>query len=266
MGIDISLKAGENTNSSSINASGKIIEPINDTNKKAFGIDNKALINLVNKYNKFTQPFMLFDYKDVVTTLEVTGAEILGITSQPIIVKTQEFVNNSDVTGTFNVAITDSVSDTASNNWSTGGTLTFTQKISYGMGFIGKGETSISYSQSWGIGGSHSVQYTIGSNSGVTVTLDPGQSILAELSASRGVLKAKVYYNAYIDGTLHVIYGMPTFPPFNLNPNIPIKNLMSFGGLNNSVPSSEIIEVGYYSNSKIELKRNNGQLVSTYFL
>lgn len=266
MGIEISLKAGEDSTSSSINATGKIIEPINDTNKKTFGIDNRNMINLVNNYNNFPQPTMLFDYRDVVTTLEVTKAEILGITSQPIIVKTQEFINNSDITGTFNVAITDSVSDTASNNWSTGGTLAFTQKINYGMGFIGKGETSISYSQSWGIGGSHSIQYTIGSNSGVTVSLEPGQSVTAELSASRGTLKAKVYYNAYVDGILHVIYGMPLFPPYNLNTNIPIKDLMVSGRLKNNIPSSEIIEVGYYSNSKVELKRNNGQHITTYFL
>lgn len=269
MGIDIQLNVGKDKDSSSITAKGTIIEPINDANIKSFGIDQKALNSMISKYNKLNTPILKASYQDVTTTLMVTKAEILGITSEPIIVKTQEFVNNSDVKGTFNVGITDSVSNTSTNTWNTGGTLTFTQKINYGLGFLGGGETSISYSQSWGIGGSHSTTYTIGSTSGVSVELAPKQAIVAELSASRGSLKAKVYYDAFVDGTLHVIYLNPIIPLPHLpkiSTNIPIKDLMKIGGLSNSIKSTEDMEVGYYSNSRIEIRNLQGNILSTQYV
>lgn len=267
MGIDIQLDVASDKNESTIKATGTIIEPINDNNIEAFGLKQAVMRDAIMKYNGNTIFPMVLSYKDVNTTLEVTNAEILGVTSQPIIVKTQEFVNSSNVTGNFNVSISDTVSDTATNTWSTGGSLTFSQKISYGMGFLGKGETTLSYTQSWGIGGTQSKSYTVGSTSGVSVELKPNEAIIVELSASRGVLRARVEYNAFADGKIFAIYGLPALPPLVLNPEIPVKDLMSIAGLSNSIKSSEIIEVGYYSNARIEIKdKQTGTLKTTHFI
>lgn len=200
--------------------------------------------------------------------LVVQSAEILGITSEPVIVKTQEFKNSSSQKGTFNVAISESVNNTTSSNWSTGGTLTIGQKFSYGVKFLGagaEGETSISYSQSWGIGGQESKSITVGSTSGVSVELDPGESVIAELSASRGVMKVRIRYNAYLIGSSAVNYN-PTYKGHHFW-SLGIGGIMSSGGVSNSIKSTEDIEIGYYSNSKIELKdKVSGNLKETHFM
>lgn len=264
-GITISLNVGLDGQSSSINASGNIIESISSHNIDAFGIGKSAITKVVlsnpKKYGPIVGVPLAISYKDVITTIDVIDAEILGITSQPIIVKTQEFINNSDVEGTFNVSITDSVSNTSTSTWSVGGSLTITQKVSYGLKFGASGETSMSYTQSWGIGGSESKTYTIGSTSGVTTTLKPGQAIIAQLSASRGVLKAKVNYNATCSGKiLYMGSGGPLL-------NIPITEIMSLGNISNSIKSSETMEVGYYSNSRVEIKNKaDNKLISNHYL
>lgn len=268
MGINVYLKAGKDTSDSVVMADGQIIEPINQANIDAFGIQSGRLSAMATSvYAPLLQP-IFFNYQDITTTLEVTGAEILGITSEPIIVKTQEFYNSSSVPGTFNVAISDTVSDTVTNSWNTGGSLTISQKIEYGLDFIlsGKGETSITYTQSWGVGGSTSRQYTVGSNSGVTVVLEPGQKVVAELSASRGILRAQVNYNAYISGSFGL--NLPTYIPKlgGYVSSIPAQKLMSDFGIPNGVPSSEIIEVGYYSNSRVEISDIQGKTLATHFV
>lgn len=263
MGIDISLNVGLNGETSTISASGNIIEKISSNNIKAFGLtkDNitKVVMSNPKKYGPLTGPPLVIQYDKVMTTINVTSAEVLGITSEPIIVKTQEFVNNSDVAGTFNVSITDSVSNTSTNTWSVGGSLTITQKVSYGLKFGASGETSMSYTQTWGIGGSESKTYTIGSTSGVTVELQPGQAVIAELSASRGVLKAKVNYDASCSGDL--IYFSSAGPILK----IPVSDVFNALNLSNSIKSNEVMEVGYYSNSKVEIrKKENNQVLSVH--
>ena len=116
-------------------------------------------------------------WQQVQTLLVVPKAKILGITSEPVIVKTQKFENNSSKKGTFNVAISETVQDTTTSSWSTGGTLTVGQKFEYKVKFLGTGgggETSLSYSQSRGIDGSESKSTTVGSSSAVSVELATG--------------------------------------------------------------------------------------------
>lgn len=265
MGISISLNVGLSGESSSITATGNIIEPISDHNINAFGIPAKVVQHIIQsnpkKYGISVGPPMIY-YKEVVTAVDVIKAEIAGITSKPIIVKSQDFINNSNVEGTFNVSITDSVSNTSSNTWSTGGKLTFTQKISYGLKFGASGETSMSYEQSWGIGGTESKTYTIGSTSGVTVKLQPGQAVIAELSASRGALNAKIFYNAKCTG--NILYYSPN--PYGMM-KAPVEEIMKDANLSNSIKSDENMEVGYYSNSSIEIrKKDNNQLLSVHYV
>ena len=62
------------------------------------------------------------------------------------------------------------------------------------VGFLGTGggETDLSISQSWGVGGSSSKSQSFGSTSGVTVTLKPHQNVKSVLSATRGVMKIRI--------------------------------------------------------------------------
>ncbi|WDV46638.1 ETX/MTX2 family pore-forming toxin [Clostridiaceae bacterium M8S5] len=269
MGIDISIDAGMTKETSKVSATGMIIDKISDQEVKSYGLNSDKIKDAVQRMLFESKPYVVLDplfpffYTEIDRVLTVKSAQIVGITSQPIIVKTQEFINTSNVKGTFNVSISDTVTDTASNSWSTTEQLTVTQKISYGISFIGggTGETSISYSQSWSQGGSHSQSITVGSTSGITVELKPGESVLAELSASRGVLKVLINYDAYLQGNLII-------KPLAGNLiRTPIAQILSRAGMSNSITSSETIEVGYYGNSRIQLKnKETGKDISTYFL
>ncbi|QDH81324.1 follicular epithelium yolk protein subunit [Echinicola soli] len=276
MGISISIIAGHDESVSSVNASGTVQHVITDEERTTFKLGSKQLKDAVKAYfgkspndaylhspTPWGDLYKTYSWPQVQMVLVVQSAEILGITSEPVIVKTQEFTNESSKKGTFNVAISDSVNNTTSSNWSTGGTLSVGQKFSYDVKFLGAGgggETSLSYSQSWGIGGQESKSITVGSTAGVSVELDPGQSILAELSASRGVMKVRIRYNAYLIGNTAINYN-PTYKGHHFW-SLGIGGVMSSGGIQNSVQSTEDIEIGYYSNSKIELKdKTNGKLV-----
>lgn len=279
MGISISIVAGEDERSSSVNASGSVQHVITDEERTTFRLGDEQLKEAVKAYfgkrpndaylhspTPWDDLYKRYNWPQVQMVLVVKSAEILGITSEPIIVKTQEFVNTSSHKGTFHVSISDSVNFTTTSSWTTGGTLTIGQKFSYGVKFLGagaEGETSLSYSQSWGIGGQESKSVTIGSTSGVSVDLDPGQGVIAELSASRGVMKVRIRYNAYLIGSTAVNYN-PTYKDHHFWA-LGIGAVMAAAGNQNSVQSTEDIEIGYYSHSKVELKnRESGQVLARY--
>jgi len=281
MGISISIVAGQDESSSSVNATGTVQHVITDEERTTFHLGDKQLKDAVKAYfgkspndaylhspTPWGDLYKRYSWPQVQMVLVVQSAEILGITSQPVIIKTQDFVNNSNHKGTFNVAISESVNNTTSSNWNTGGTLSIGQKISYGVKFLGagaEGETSMSYSQSWGVGGQESKSITVGSTAGVSVELDPGKSVVAELSASRGVMKIRVRYTAYLIGNTAINYN-PTYKGHHFW-GLGISGVMSKAGISNSIISTEDIEIGYYSNSKIELKdKASGTLKATHFM
>lgn len=273
MGINISIVAGNDKSSSSVSATGTVEHIITPEERTTFKLNDLQLKNAVGKYfdrkpndaylcspTPWGDLYKTYGWNQVKTILVVQSAEILGITSEPVIVKTDEFANSSSLTATFNVAISESVANTTSSSWSLGGALTIGQSFSYGVKFLGagaEGETSISYEQSWGISKEESEIITVGSTSGVSVELGPGESVLAELSASRGIMKVRIKYRAYLVGHTAINYN-PTHKGHHFWA-LGIGNVMSSGSVINSVESTEDIEIGYYSNSKIELKDKDGK-------
>ena len=268
MGINIKIIAGADVSSSSVQASGTVQHIITDEERTSFKLGDQHLKDAINKYfgkapddaflhspTPWEDLYKRYSWPEVQVVLVVESAEILGVTSEPVVVKTQEFKNSSNQKGSFNASITETVNNTTSSNWNTGGNLSVGQSLSYGVEFAGtgaKGETSISYSQSWGVGSQESKSITVGSTSGVSVDLAPGESVIAELSASRGVMKVRVKYKAYLTGVSAVNYD-ESFKDHHFW-SMDINAIMNSAGLLNSIKSTEEIEIGYYSNSKIELK------------
>lgn len=256
MGIDVNIVAGETLDTSSVVATGFVQEKVSNKEiDKIFGSLYKMGL-YASQYLKIPQ-LMTIRLDNLSKIASVENAEIVTITSQPVVVKTQNFVNNSDLPGTFNVSITDTVQNTSTNTWQVGGSITVTQKINYGIDFLvsGKGETSISYTQSWGIGGSHSVAYTVGSSSGVSVNIGPHQAIKASLSASRGNLRTKVNYMTALSGSFSASSSLGA-----IRHNIDIQDFMRYLNKDPIQRTSEIIDVGYYSSSTIIIDNlNTGQ-------
>lgn len=275
MGIEISVKAGSDKDTSSVTASGSVQHIITDNERKTFNLEDKSLKNAVGKYfgknpndaylhspTPWDDLYKTYGWDQVQTILVVKSATITGITSEPVIVATKTFTNNSSKKATFDASISDQVTNTTESNWSETDSVDVNQTISYGIEFLGcgsaGGSTSMSYGHSWGQGGSESKTINIGTTSGVSVKLDPGESIEAVLSASRGVMKVRIVYKAYLTGSTAVNYN-PTYKDHHFW-GLNIEKVMNSASLSNIREFTEDIEIGYYSNAQIELRDPAGQL------
>jgi hypothetical protein len=276
-GITVQIVAGTTTSSSSVSASGSVQHIITDKEVQSFGIQDNALKAAIAKYfgkspndaylhsdTPWGDLYKTYGWPQVQTVLSVANATVTGITSQPVIVAQQVFKNNSNKRGTFNVGISDSVSNTTESNWSTSNTIDVTQTVKYGISFLGMGgggSTSMSYSRTWGQGGSESENVTVGSSQGVTVELDPGESVQALLTASRGVMKVRIVYNASLIGASAINYN-PRFKDHHFWA-VDLPSVMAAGGIKNSLQFTEDIEIGFFANAEVELKNAAGKAVST---
>jgi hypothetical protein len=269
--MNISIVAGLDEEKSSIAVSGKEMHVITEEEKATFGLNDHALKEAVKKYfgkapndvfirspTPWNDLYKTYGWKQVTTKLRPVSGHILEVTSEPTVVKTAKFENNSSQDASFNVSISESVTDTSTSTWSTGGSLSFSQKIEYGVKFLGvggKGETAMSFTGSWGTGGSHSKSITVGSTSGVDVTLKPGKGVESVLSATRGVMKVEVKYNASLSGSVAVNYN-PTYKGHHFY-GLPVSAVMDAGGIPTFITSTETIEIGYFSDSKLKIQDLN---------
>ncbi len=111
------------------------------------------------------------------------------------------FTNSGPVPATFHAAATVQVETTLSDTWSNSDTIDVTQTVSYGMKVLGLGgETSFSYSHTWGQSQTQSTATTLGVEAGVEVTLQPGQSAYVVITATPGTLTMTVPYTATLYG------------------------------------------------------------------
>lgn len=277
MGIEISIKAGADAATSSVSASGSLQHVITDTEKQTFGLQDSALKSAVEKYwgkkpndaylhsdTPWGDLYKTYNWPQVQTVLVVDSATVTGITSEPVIIATKTLTNYSSREATFSAGISDQVCNTTESSWSETSSVSVSQSFNYEVSFLGSGgggETSMSYSQEWGQGGSQSDSITVGSDTGVSVTLEPGESVDAQLTASRGVMKVRIVYKAYLVGDVAVNYN-PTYKGHHFFA-LDVGGVMDAAGLPKSRLFTEDIQVGYYANSKVVLTDSNGQVKST---
>lgn len=274
MEFKVNIKAGLDTATSYVNASGSDQHIITDTERRTFGLQDSQLKGAVEKYfgkspndaylhnpTPWDNLYTKYNWTEVQTVLVVENATIMGITSEPVIVATKTFENKSSKKANFNCDISDQVTNSAESNWSQTDTINISQAVSYKIGFLGSGgggETSMSYEHAWGKGGSESQSVTVGSTSGVTVELDPGECVKATLIATRGVMRVKIVYKAYLIGGTAVNYN-PTYKDHHFW-CLDINAVMSAAAIITSRVFTEDIEIGYYSNASIKIEDMDGQV------
>lgn len=270
-GFKISINAGHSADDSNVTVTGEEWHLITDKELKEFKIDGGNLIAAAGKFfgknpgNAFVRSptpmegntvnlYEKFGGEQVTVKVRVKSASIVGVTSTPTIIATKDFSNNSKVAGTFNADISQHVSNTVESNWSSTGQLAVNQTVSYGIKLLGTGvggETSLNYTEGWGKGGSTTLQTTVGSTDGLSVSLQPGQAVIGKLTASKGTLLIRVVYGASLEGLVWTNYN-PTYKNHYFN-GLPIAGIMSAAGLPNDIEYTDVIKVGFYSNSKVEL-------------
>lgn len=278
MGFNISVVAGTTAATSSVTAYGFDAHIITDHERESFTITNKPLKEAVKAY-KGKKPddvyvhsptpwgdlYEKYGWAEVETILIVKSAEVLGVSSEPVIVSTQTFTNTSSKTATFNAAIQDQVTNTVEHSWSSTDAIEISQSFTYEVGFLGTGaggETSMSYSHEWGQSKTESESITVGSTSGVEVTLEPGESVQAQLIASRGKMQVRITYMAYLSGQTAVNYD-DTYQGHHFY-GLNINNVMEADNLPTTMKFTEDIEIGYYSNTTIKVIDANQQVKATY--
>ncbi|CAK1549368.1 unnamed protein product [Leptosia nina] len=196
--------------------------------------------------------FKTFGWKQVSRTLAPKRGRILSKTSEPQIVMHQIFENNSTKSATFNVGISQSLQNTMRSSWSKSEGLSIGQEINYELDFgfidIG-GKTSLVFSSVYGKSSEKSQTVTVGTASHMDIMLQPGQSVLAELRATRGTLKVEMEYEASLSGDVAVNYNTP-YKGHHFWA-LSVDTVMNRAGLGNDMVSRQIVEVGFYANSQI---------------
>ncbi|MFC5724167.1 ETX/MTX2 family pore-forming toxin [Streptomyces gamaensis] len=277
MAVNVDIKAGETAASSRISASGSEYHVISDVERNTFKVTDAPLKSAVERYfgrrpndayvkspTPWGDLYRTYGWQEVTTNLTVQRAEIIGISSQPVIVANKILRNNSSVPADFDAGISQQVSNTVSSSWSTGGSFTVGQKFTYKVEFLGTGgggETSLSYTQSWGVSETKTHTVTVGSTSGVRVRLEPGQAVRVNLTASRGTLRTRVTYRGSLTGRTAVNYN-PAYQGHHFW-GLSIGAVLGSGALNPI--STEDITVGFYANDIIELVDIvTGEVIATY--
>lgn len=266
MGIEISIQAGLTPDTSKATGSGHQQHVITDAEVKSFKITDvplkAAIAQLHGKspndaYLHSPTPwgdlYTTYDWPQVQAQLEVESVTITGITSNPVIVAQQTFKNSSSVPATYNCGISQSVANTSSSTWTETNTQTFSQKINYKIGILGMGggETSWTYAQALGESTTETQTVTVGTTSSVSLTLQPGQSVVSVLSASRGVMQVRVVYSVHLIGDTATNYN-PTYQGHHFWA-MPIGSVMQAGKIANLQTVTEDMEVTFYSSSTIDV-------------
>lgn len=268
MAIQLSIVAGPDYATSSVNASGSEQHIITEEERKTFGLSDKPLKDAVAKYfgkapndaflhspTPWNDLYKTYGWPEVKTVVTAARAEIRGITYQPTIVARKTLVNNSTKKAKFDANISQQVSNTATHSWSYSNSIQVGQKINYKVTikkiFDLGGETSFSYTRTWGEGGSESRTTTVGSASGVSVELEPGEAVEARLIAMRGVMQVRIFYQAHLEGMTAVNYN-PTYKGHHFWA-LPIGSVMNAAGLQRDRQIIEDIEVGFYTDDRVEI-------------
>ncbi|XP_053620977.1 spherulin-2A [Plodia interpunctella] len=266
--IDVQLSGEFNDDSHNnlkVYYSGSQAGVITDAERTTFGLSDAILKDSIGAYfgrrpddaylrspTPWGDLYSTFGWDQVLSTLVPKNGKILGITSQPMIITKQLFENNSSKPATFDVGISQSVQNTVKSSWSQGGSLNVAQEINYGFDieFIkGGGKTAFSYTSTWGRNTEKSESVTIGSQSGMKILLQPGQAVVAQLQATKGTIRMEVEYEASLSGASAVNYddGYRGHHFWSLD----IRAIMASVGLPNQKVSKEVIEIDFYSQSRV---------------
>ncbi|XP_049882323.1 spherulin-2A-like [Pectinophora gossypiella] len=262
--VEVSGEYDSNNPNLGVYVSGSESDVISDQERNTFALNDNNLKDAVRAYfgqrpndayvrspTPWGDLYKTYGWSQVLRSLVPRSGRIVKITSEPQIIMKQIFENNSTKPATFNVGISQSVQNTVSSSWQTGHQLSVGQEIKYefNLGMKFSGTTKFSYTSSWGQSTQKSTSVTIGATSAMQLTLQPGQSVLAELHASRGNIQVEIEYEANLAGATAVNYAN-TYKGHHFWA-LDVRAVMSAGGLKNSRLSKETINIGFYSDARV---------------
>lgn len=272
--IKIKINAGLTPETSSAQATGSLQHIITDEERTSFGIQDGDLKRKIgalsgkepnDAYVRSPTPwddlYKRYGWEQVHTVLTPIETKILSVDAVPTIISKQEFRNQSSKKTTVAGKISEQVSTTVGTSWSQTYALSFNQEITYSMGFLGSGgggSTSFGFQAEWGKDNMESRTTTVGTEAAINVELDPGEAVVAELSANSGKMQVRVTYEARLTGLAAVNYD-PKFEGHHFYGY----DISAILGDSNSVRVTEVIDVGYYNEVRVTVKNLAGETLKS---
>ncbi|XP_022828433.1 spherulin-2A-like [Spodoptera litura] len=266
--ISVKITAATSEAEAEVEYSGENVEIISDRERETFDIGDRSLKRAVEKFadaaptdvyvrspTPWNDVYKTYKWEQVKRILKPIRTRILGVHTKPVIVATREFENHSGVKAKYNAAIKQEIQETVSNTWSVGGELTVGQEIEYSVNFAAGsagGKTSLSYAASWGNDTTKEKSATLGSSTGVEVELEPGQAVVASLTATQGTLDLEVEYEARLEGVVFANYRNKYRDHYFWA--FPVSSVQLAGGLPRTVSSTEKISIGFYTSARVDIK------------
>lgn len=266
--IEVEITASDDQSQRQVVISGSNVDLISDQERETFKLSDENLKSALKSYfgekpddvylrspTPWGDLYLTNEWKQVTRTLKPLKAQILTVKYQPSLVTSKVFNYTSSKPGHFKALIRQDVENTVASTWERSGELSANSNIEYGIDIKAmavSGKATFSYNSRWGEDVLKSQKVTVGSEAAVDVTLNPNQTVTAELYATRGSMKVQIDYEATLSGSVAVNYG-------NLYKDhhfwsVDINKVMAAGGWNRSILSSEVIDLGFYADSKAVLR------------
>jgi hypothetical protein len=278
MGIQIIISVSPDKANSTVSTSGSIHHIITDKEIQAFNIGETNLKNAVNNYFGkkptyaylhdptpiWTNPSLYerFGWHEVETILFIQSATVTEISANTEVLSIKKLVNNSDKSATFDAIISAEIQNTVESSWSRTDAIEVKEALLHKVKFEKCGkedETTILFNHLWGQNASESKNVKLGISKKVSTNLDPGESVEAILTASKGVMKVKVLYRASLDGHTAICYHGQKYKG-HWYWALPIIGVMNAFDIDIYKDFTEEIEISFYSNPQVELRNSVCQL------
>ncbi|XP_022833407.1 spherulin-2A-like isoform X2 [Spodoptera litura] len=266
--IEIDVTASDEAGQQNIIAIGTNEAIISDLEVQTFQLTDENLKNAVKNhfgvkpddvFVKSPTPwgdlYVLNEWEQVSRILRPVESKVLSVDFKPFLVFSQSFNNTSTKPAVFKAHISQNVEDTVSSVWEKYCEISASKDIKYGFDIKAmgvSGNAAFSYNSKWGESVLKFERVTVGSQTGLDIYLNAGQSVIADLVATRGIMKIQVNYVASLTGTVAVNYA-DTFKGHHFW-SVDVNRVLQAGGLNRTVWSTELIEFAFYVKSRVDLR------------
>eukprot|EP00026_Physarum_polycephalum_P013762 Phypoly_transcript_14202.p1 GENE.Phypoly_transcript_14202~~Phypoly_transcript_14202.p1 ORF type:complete len:319 (+),score=28.00 Phypoly_transcript_14202:97-957(+) len=241
-----------------------------DGDRKAFQLDGDNLYRAVERYRgrwptgawvrspaivakkDLYQEYAYKGWRQVVTKLEPISSVIHHPNTTKTVVVTSKLSNtHSSVAGEFFANLSNETTNSTTTSWSSSHGIEASQSVSYSIGIV-DGESSFGYNYQWGRGGEETSSSSVSLVTGVTVTLQPGESATVRLLADQGWARVTTRYRATVSGHVTQNYN----PPFEDHHfwASDINSILRASGLPTQIFIENTVDVGFYANSHVELQ------------
>ncbi|XP_026743579.1 spherulin-2A-like [Trichoplusia ni] len=263
--IEVDITASDDEAQRQVHVSGSNVDIISDLEIDTFRLSEDNLKSAVRAYfgsepddvfvkspTPWGDLYITNEWKQVTRVLKPVRATILSVVSKPMLVMSHEFNNTSSKQATYEARMRQEVENTVVSTWERSGEIAASNYIKYGLDMKAMavaGQATISYVSRWGENVMKSQTVSVGSETAVTVTLEPNQKVTAKLYATRVSMKVQINYEASLLGSVAVNYADAYkghhFWSFDIN------KVLAAGDMSRSINSSEVIETGFYADSKV---------------